>query len=191
MVQRPGANREAAVAQGCSNRRCKYQFLSQTSPSRVHVNRSSRHAVRSQEDHRGCNAINAHSSLERIRNCVKRLSQVAAHQPFDQSIFIICGGFGSSGRRGQFIDTCIDRFEHLDGRQSEFFRSASIPAKYLRGQVADKLFHLIPSEFFQQLREKAQKGQIFDIAQKERFECAFIQQRNDPLVMSSQPPQSD
>ena len=66
----------------------------------------------------------------------------------------------------------------------EFFRRAAIPAEYLRGQVADELFCLIPSEFFEQFREISQKRQILGVAQKERFECALIEERNDPFVVS-------
>src|SRR5438128_11411240 len=85
----------------------------------------------------------------------------------------------------------MDGFEHPDRGPAEFYRRAATPAEYLRGQVAVEFFGLIPPEFFERFREIPQKRQVLGVPQKERFECAFIQQRNDPLIVSYEPSSRD
>ncbi len=91
VVQRFGPYLKAAVAQGGSNRRYEYQFLSQASPAGVQIYRSPGHAVCGQEYDRSNDPANVHASSERIRDGVERLSQIAAHQPFGQGLFIVRG----------------------------------------------------------------------------------------------------
>ena len=169
----------------------RVQFLAQATPARVQIHRRPGHAVGGQEHHCGDDPIDVRASLERIRDGVERLRQIAADQRFDQGVLIVVAAGSDRRSRGQLIDERIDRFEHLDRCQAEFFRRAAIPAEYLRGQVTDELLRLIPSEFFEQFRQIPQERQVLGMTQKERFECAFIKQRNDPFVVSAQPPRGD
>ena len=191
MVQALGRDPGAAEPESLADRRGHHHFTDKASPSGVHVHRRARHAVRGEDHHGRHDPIDRYAVFERLGDHAEGRPDFAADQAFRESVFVE-RRFGSVRRPvADGIERLCVGDEPVDGRLPDLVGQSALLSQDLGRQIADQFLGLFPSELLEHFGDVTYVEQVVRVAEEMGRHGAFVEQRQDLVVVAAQAPGGD